>query len=207
MKRRFPTCLIALIALPFLSAVEIGQTLDQVLAEKGKPGNRLQTGATTILTYGPDRIKLKEGKVVEIKAVADLAPASSTPAGPAIPAGTWTTNPQAALAQARDENKKVFLFFTGSDWCGWCKRLDAEILTTPKFKEYASENLILVKLDFPRGITQPAALKLQNRKLAEKHGVSGFPTVVVLNGNGDPVGELGYMEGGPAPFVKKLQSL
>lgn len=124
----------------------------------------------------------------------------------AAASGMWTTDYPAALTQAAKENKKVFLFFTGSDWCGWCKRLDKEILSTAEFKSYAAESLILVKLDFPRSVPQSASLKAQNRKLAEKHDIQGYPTIIVLNSAGKRVGELGYMEGGPAGFVKALKS-
>jgi protein disulfide-isomerase len=187
-------------------AVEIGHTYDQVIAEKGNPATRLEMGETLVLNYPDQRIKLNAKRVVEVKAtVAEPAPAA--PATPRIAPGTWTTNYQAALAQARQQDARVFLFFTGSDWCGWCKRLEAEVLSTPRFKAYAAKNLILVKLDFPRGVPQTDVVKAQNEALAEKFQVRGFPTVVVLNSKGDPVGRLGYQPGGPAPFVEALGGL
>lgn len=123
------------------------------------------------------------------------------PAARTIGPGVWTTNYPAALTQARGTDSKVFLFFTGSDWCGWCKRLDREILSTPEFKAYAAKKLILVKLDFPHGIPQSDAEKAQNEQLAQRFNVEGFPTVIVLNGRGKQVGRLSYQPGGPAPFI------
>jgi protein disulfide-isomerase len=64
-----------------------------------------------------------------------------------------------------------------------------------------------VKLDFPRRRPQTEALKKQNEQLAQKYGIQGFPTIIVLNGQGEKVGELGYMEGGPSPFLAKLETL
>jgi len=200
--------LLTALVLP-LAAVEIGDSYEKVIAEKGAPTAKLQAGETLVLNYGDQRIKLKSGKVVEVNsklpAVAVAEP--STPAAPGIGAGVWTTNYPAALAQARGSGGKVFLFFTGSDWCGWCKRLDREILSTSQFKTYAGQNLILVKLDFPRGIPQSDSEKAQNEQLSQRFKIEGFPTVVVVNGQGKELGRLGYQEGGPGPFIEALKKL
>lgn len=208
-----------LLALP-MQAVKVGDSLEQVLAEKGPPDHRLEAGANIVLTYKSGSIKLTNHKVVSIKTAAELsapnlkftpapgsAPVTSKPApvrqavAPVAAAEEWTTDAPAALARGQAENKKVFLFFTGSDWCGWCKRLDREILTTGEFKDYARGNLVLVKLDFPNKIPQSDALKAQNQQLARKYRVDGYPTVIVLDSAGKKVGELGYQAGGPGPFV------
>ena len=120
---------------------------------------------------------------------------------------TWTTDYKAALVQAKAQNRHVFLFFTGSDWCSWCKRLNREILSTDEFKEYAGKKLILVELDFPRGKPQSNEVKEQNAKLADRFKIEGYPTVIVLNSSGKKVGELGYQEGGPSPFVEALSKM
>jgi protein disulfide-isomerase len=132
---------------------------------------------------------------------------TATLALPATEASHWSTDYKAALAQAKAENRHVFLFFTGSDWCGWCKRLQKEILTTPEFGKYAGEKLILVELDFPRAKPQASAVKAQNAKLAERFKIEGYPTVIVLDSSGKPVGQLGYQEGGPGPFVDALSKM
>jgi thiol:disulfide interchange protein len=205
MKKLLLSSVLAVLTLP-ASAVQIGDTLDHVLAEKGKPDNRLQAGATTILTYTGDTIKLKQGKVVEMKTAEQVAAAGVKVIVAPVAPGEWALDYPAALAQAGNENKNIFLFFTGSDWCGWCKKLDREILSTPEFKTYATENLILVKLDFPRRTPQSGQLKAQNTQLAEQYEVGGFPTIIVLNSSGEKIGRLGYMEGGPKGFLKELKS-
>jgi len=101
----------------------------------------------------------------------------------------------------------VFLLFTGSDWCPWCIRLDREILSTPAFVAYAKKKLVLVKVDFPRGTYQAPQVAAQNQQLQEQYKDGGYPHVVVLNSTGQAVGELGYQEGGPAPFVDQLDRL
>ena len=120
---------------------------------------------------------------------------------------TWLTDYPAAQAQAARENKFVFLDFTGSDWCGWCKRLKAEVFDHPEFAAYAASNLVLVEVDFPRHKSQPAGQKEANQKLAEKYGIPGFPTVILLDGTGQRVGQLGYQPGGVSVFVETMDRL
>ena len=120
---------------------------------------------------------------------------------------TWTTDYKAALAQAKTDSRHIFLFFTGSDWCSWCKRLNREVLSTPEFNKFAGEKLILVELDFPKSKTQTAAVKAQNAQLMDKFKIEGYPTVIVLDSAGRKVGELGYQEGGPGPFVDALSKM
>lgn len=119
----------------------------------------------------------------------------------------WSEDYAASLAKAKAEDKMVLLDFTGSDWCGWCIKIDNEIFSKPAFKSYAKENLELVELDFPRGKSLPAKVKAQNEKLMQEYGIEGFPTIIVLNSKGKKIGELGYMEGGPEAFVAELKKL
>ena len=119
----------------------------------------------------------------------------------------WLTDYNQAQQQAKTSHKLLLLNFTGSDWCGWCIRLDREVFSRPEFKDYADKNLVLMEADFPRGKTQPATLKRQNEELAAQYQVLGFPTIVVLNGEGRKIGELGYVPGGPNAFIEQLEKL
>lgn len=121
--------------------------------------------------------------------------------------GGWMTDYRQALETAKAENKHVLLDFSGSDWCGWCIKIDKEITGTSAFREYAKKHLVLVLVDFPRRKPQSAELKKQNQELAEKFQIEGYPTLIVLNPQGEKVGQLGYMEGGPAAFLKELDKI
>jgi protein disulfide-isomerase len=126
--------------------------------------------------------------------------------GPARAADGWETDLKKAQEQARSSNKLVVLDFTGSDWCGYCIRLDRDLFSKPAFKEYASKNLILVEVDFPRAKEQSSDLKKQNRDLATQYEVQGFPTLVVLDGAGKKVWRCdGYFPGGPDAFIAELE--
>jgi protein disulfide-isomerase len=119
---------------------------------------------------------------------------------------TWQTDVKTAQEQAKSSNKLVFLDFTGSDWCGYCIRLNKDILSQPEFKEYANKNLVLVEIDFPRSKPQSPDLRKQNQLLAMQYHIEGFPTIVVLNGSGKKVWQYeGYFPGGPDAFIAELE--
>lgn len=117
----------------------------------------------------------------------------------------WLDDFEKAKVQAKAEGKKILLDFTGSDWCGWCKKLDAEVFSQQEWKDYASKKLVLVELDFPRGFKLPEATAKQNKELAEKFNISGYPTIIITSASGKKEGQLGYVEGGPKAFIKALK--
>jgi len=124
-----------------------------------------------------------------------------------IIAESWTTDYSGGLAAASQRDRAVFLFFTGSDWCGYCQALDREVLTTSEFAAFAEENLVLVKIDFPRRTTLPPGQAAQNEALAKKFGIQGFPTVFIINHQGQVAGRLGYTPGGPADFIGQIRQI
>lgn len=118
----------------------------------------------------------------------------------------WGTNYAAALEQAAKENKMVLLDFTGSDWCGWCIKLDKDTFSKSEFKNFAKENLVLVELDFPNNKPQTDVVKKQNEELQAKFNVEGFPTLVLLNSQGKEVARnVGYLRGGPEGLIKWVE--
>jgi len=132
-----------------------------------------------------------------------IAVASAVPAR----AGVWTEDYAAALAQAKQDGKYILMDFTGSDWCGWCKRLKAEVFSKPSFLDFAKENLVCLTIDFPRGKAQSEELQAQNNALQEKFGVAGYPTIILLDPQGNFAGQTGYMPGGPARYVENLKNM
>lgn len=117
---------------------------------------------------------------------------------------TWYTD----LAKAREvsdaKHKPIFGFFTGSDWCGWCRKLQADVFAKPAFVEWASKNVVLLELDFPRRKQLPAELAQQNQALQQAFKITGYPTIWLFyvsesgaNGsmNLNALGSLGYPQG------------
>ena len=119
----------------------------------------------------------------------------------------WLTDFKQAKEEASAKKKLILVDFTGSDWCGWCIKLEREVFAKPEFQDYAKENLVLLEIDFPRRKEQPADQKVQNQELADRFQIQGFPTIIVLDGDGKKVGELGYTPGGPAAFIAELDKL
>lgn len=127
--------------------------------------------------------------VVVVALCATLSPALADP---------WLDNYADALKTAKEENKKVLVDFTGSDWCGWCIKIDKDVFSKPGFRTYAKKNLVLVKVDFPERKKLSEAVQKQNNELQKKYGVEGFPTLVLLDSDGKEIGrKVGYVEGGP----------
>ena len=111
-----------------------------------------------------------------------------------------------AAAVARAEGKDLFVDFTGSDWCGWCIRLHDEVFQYDTFLEPVAENYILVALDFPNGEEAKAAVPNpeRNDELQRKYQIAGFPTILIMNPDGDVFAQMGYAEGGPEKYVESM---
>jgi protein disulfide-isomerase len=119
----------------------------------------------------------------------------------------WLTDLPEAQQLAEENGKSILVNFTGSDWCKWCIKLRDEVFSQQEFAEYASENLILVELDFPRKTFQPQEVKDRNQKYASQYKVRGFPTIMLLEAGGDVIAQTGYQAGGAVTYVKHLESL
>jgi thioredoxin-related protein len=89
----------------------------------------------------------------------------------------WYTDALKAGEVSKKSDKPIFAFFTGSDWCGWCHRMEQNVFDKPGFKEWAKANVILLELDFPHNKKLPDELQQQNNALQQAFKVQGFPTV------------------------------
>ena len=125
----------------------------------------------------------------------------------------WHTDLNKAVNISIIENKPMMLFFTGSDWCGWCIRLKKEVFNYPEFENWSKDNVVLVELDFPRRKTIDQKILNQNRELARIFGVSGYPTVWFVNPqkldtnklNFIKLGKLGYLAGGTNKWISSAE--
>jgi thioredoxin-related protein len=120
----------------------------------------------------------------------------------------WNNNLNKAMEISKKNKKPLLLFFTGSDWCGWCIRLQTEVFKKPEFVTWANENVVLVEVDFPRRTALSAELTAQNNELQQFFAVQGYPTVWFVNAskvdgktNFDKLGSTGYLAGGPVAWL------
>ena len=121
---------------------------------------------------------------------------------------TWHTDVNKASELSIKTKKPLMLFFTGSDWCGWCIRLQKEVFKTPEFIKWANENVTLVELDFPRRKQLEPNLAAQNRNLEQMFAVRGYPTVwfvtpTLVDGKVSfkQLGSTGYVANGPQGWL------
>lgn len=124
-------------------------------------------------------------------------------------AQNWMTDVNEAKKIAKEEDRSIVLVFSGSDWCAPCMKLDKQVFSTDEFKQYASENYVLLKADFPQRKKNKLSKQLQehNSQLAEKYNKSGFfPLVVVLNSKGESLGNLGYKNIGAKAYIESINA-
>lgn len=121
----------------------------------------------------------------------------------------WLTDFSKAKEVSEKEQKKIVLVFSGSDWCGPCIKLDTDIWQSSTFKEYANDNFVMLKADFPRKKKNKLSqeLQLHNDQLAETYQAQ-FPLVVVLNSRGEVKGRIGFKkEFSPQDYINFIVDL
>ena len=130
--------------------------------------------------------------------------------GLVVPAGAagnhWLTDFAAAKAQAKKEKKFLFIDFTGSDWCGWCSKLDKEVFSQEAFQKKITDKFVLVQLDFPKQAKQDEKTARQNKELSQKFNVRGFPTIILADADGEEFARTGYRAGGAEAYLATLDS-
>lgn len=119
----------------------------------------------------------------------------------------WLADFEAAKKMAVEKKLPIMADFSGSDWCGWCIKLDKEVFSQKEFKDYAKGNLILFLADFPRAKKQSENLAKQNKDLMKKYAVEGFPTVILMDAEGKVLARTGYQRGGAPAYVEHLKKL
>lgn len=187
-----------------------GRVLEGVLDENAGTFQlyNLKTGKPlAVLQIKVDDIKTREA-ITLAKAADDEGKAADPEAKPKAKRGAdgrFITNHAAALKLAKELNRPVFAFFTGSDWCPVCQRMQKEVLTTAAFRSWAEAHVVLLELDFPHK-EQAKTLKDQNEALKRQFGISGYPTVHLLNPvDGKSFGSLvSLFDGGPEVYITEL---
>lgn len=101
----------------------------------------------------------------------------------------WLVSLDEAYALSQKTGKPILANFTGSDWCGWCKKLTASVFSKKEFQDWAAKNVILLELDFPRRKMLPDAIRQQNASLQQAFKITGYPTVWVFGLDKDSAGQ------------------
>ena len=122
----------------------------------------------------------------------------------------WHTDLGQALQQAKATNKPVLAVFSGSDWCKPCIMLQQEVFDKPEFEQFAKDNFVLARFDFPRSKKNklPAAqTKVNEQAAAQLNKEGAFPLVLLLSPEGKVLAKTGYRPGGVAAYDAYLTQL
>ena len=120
------------------------------------------------------------------------------------PEKNWFTDVSQAIEQSKVSGKPIFAFFTGKEWCSWCKKLERQVLIKDDFINYAKENLVLLELDFPRGRRN---LPQKQIELARKFKIKGYPTVILMDSSTNKIAKTGYEALSPEQYVDHVKAL
>jgi len=114
----------------------------------------------------------------------------------------WQTDYTQAMQQAKQQSKPVFLFFTGKGWCSYCTKLENEVLKTPDFQNAVGDQFVFVEIDYQHGRVSP-----KTKQLMEQYRITGFPTVVILDSQGNVAGQTGYKPGGGQKYADMISKM
>ena len=116
----------------------------------------------------------------------------------------WLTDVSQAIEQSKVSGKPIFAFFTGKEWCSWCKKLERQVLSKEEFINYAKDNLVLLELDFPRGRRN---LPQKQIELARKFNIKGYPTIILMDSSTNKIAKTGYESMSPEQYVDHVKTL
>ena len=100
----------------------------------------------------------------------------------AFEGGSWTEDIQGAVRFSKEKRHPLLALFTGSDWCHFCKLLEAQVLSTDTFREAVRGKYVLLYVDLPRKKAVPKEVLVERNRFAQQFSVSAFPTLVILDG-------------------------
>ena len=117
----------------------------------------------------------------------------------------WLVNVDEAYELSQKTGKPIMANFTGSDWCGWCKRLTKSVFIHDEFKTWAEKNVVLLELDFPRRKHIPQEIKQQNASLRKAFSIRGYPTIYVFDLDRKDNGEFAISSHGKTNYKKTVK--
>lgn len=116
----------------------------------------------------------------------------------------WLVNIDKAYEESKKTGKPILANFTGSDWCGWCKRLTKSVFIHDEFKQWADKNVVLLELDFPRRKQLPQEIRQQNASLQKAFSIRGYPTIYLFDLDKKPNGEFAISALGKTGYTKTV---
>lgn len=207
------TCLISS---PAFAILQPGDEAAKILTELGEPSGQIKVGSKTVYSYPQGVIHVKNGQVTHVSegfyetinqfsrktkegAVIDLdrsdpnliAPQNESVNAQSSKAG-WLTDYDQAAQTSTSKGKAMLMLFTGADGCVKCQHLEDEVFSQAEFKDYALQELVLLKVDFSRSHAQSQDEMDRNESLKKQWVVDEFPVLVILDSQQLELGRTGY---------------
>jgi thiol:disulfide interchange protein len=115
----------------------------------------------------------------------------------------WLRSYSEAVALSQSTSKPIAILFTGTGWCPACMRLERLVLTHPEFAQAVGQKFVFLKAEFP-DYSESAVMASPYKPLLDRYGINQFPTIVVVNANGQQLYTVNYREGGPQVYAQEL---
>ena len=104
-------------------------------------------------------------------------------------AGSWAGFDQ-GFREAKAKKLPVIVDFS-ADWCGWCKKMDAETFSRPDVAARLAAETVTVRLDADSDAPLTYRGKtMTSRQFASAMRVDGLPTLMVFDAQGNKLTEL-----------------
>lgn len=116
---------------------------------------------------------------------------------------SWLRTYSEAVALSQSTSKPIVILFTGTGWCPACMKLEREVLKNPEFTQAVGQKFVFLLAEFP-DYSESAVMASPYKPLLDRYGVSQFPTMVVINANGQKLYTVNYREGGARMYVQEL---
>lgn len=122
-----------------------------------------------------------------------------------IPGGAinWLRSYSEAVALSQSTSKPILILFTGTGWCPACMKLEREVVSNPEFAQLVSQKFVFLKADFP-DYSERSVMASPFKPLLDRYGIDAFPTLVVINANGQKLYTVNYRNGGPKDYAQEL---
>lgn len=115
----------------------------------------------------------------------------------------WLKNYSDATAKAQSEKKPIAILFTGSGWCPACVKLEREVIANSEFNQSVGQKFVFLKAEFP-DYSESAIMASPYKQLMDRYGVTAFPTIVVIDANGQQLYTVHYKQGGAQIYAHEL---
>jgi len=115
----------------------------------------------------------------------------------------WLHSYSEAVSLSQSTSKPIVILFTGTSWCPACMKLEREVISNPEFSKSVGQKFIFLKAEFPE-YSESSVMASPYKPLLDRYNVNAFPTLVVVNANGQKLYTVNYKSGGPNVYAQEL---